>query len=296
MKRRIELAKENIDNLSIRCRCLLLSLTRSTVYYASTNNSVNDVDHMNEIREIYEQYPFKGYKRIADDLSDKGFVVNHKRVYRLMKFMGLQAVYPKKNLSKRRQNDIVYPYLLKARPAKQVHDCWCVDITYIKIAHGYVYLTALIDAVSRCIMGWHVSPYLVTDSCLDALEMAISTGYKPRIINSDQGCQFTSQEWAYSLSLLKIDISMDGKGRCLDNIPIERFWRTIKYEEVYLKTYESVLEAREELRKYISWYNHERRHSGIGKKRPYEVMSGIEYKIKQQSVEPMANRSLKIAA
>ena len=145
-------------------------------------------------------------------------------------------------------------------------------------------------------MGWNVSPYLATDSCLDALEMSIKTGYKPKIINSDQGCQFTSQEWAYSLSLLKIDISMDGKGRCLDNIPIERFWRTIKYEEVYLKTYESVLEAKEELRKYITWYNHERRHSGIGKKRPYEVMSGIEYKIKQENVEPMANRSLKIAA
>lgn len=296
MKRRIELVQENHIKLSIRSRCSLLGLTRSTIYYKPANNNADDADHMNEIREIYERHPFKGYKRIADDLNDNGLVINHKRVYRLMKFMGLQAIYPKKNLSKRRQNNVVYPYLLKSRPPSKVHDCWCVDITYIKTAFGFIYLTALIDVVSRCIMGWHVSPYLDTESCLDALEMAIKTGHKPKIINSDQGCQFTSQEWVYSLSLLKIDISMDGKGRCLDNIPIERFWRTLKYEEVYLKTYESVLEAKEGLRQYINWYNHERRHSGIGKKRPYEVMSGIEHKIKQENIRQMASRSLQIAA
>lgn len=257
---------------------------------------VDDADIMNEIRELYERHPFKGYKRITDDLIDQGYIINHKRVYRLMKLMGLQAIYPKKNLSKRRQEDIVYPYLLKEFPPKKSHDCWCVDITYIKTSRGFIYLTALIDVHSRCITGWQVSTFLDTESCIDALEMAINSGYKPKIINSDQGCQFTSQEWIYSLRLLDIKISMDGKGRCLDNIPIERFWRTIKYEEVYLKTYDTVLDAKIALAKYIGWYNHERRHSGLGKRRPYEVMNGIEINTKQEQANNMRKHSLKIAA
>lgn len=273
MTRRIEIVQESPTALSVRQRCVALDVMRSRVYYLPhPHRDERLATHMNAIREIYESRPFQGYKRIADDLRDEGFRVNHKRVYRLMKAMGLQAVYPKKNLSKRRQGEAVYPYLLKdARPEKP-HDCWCVDITYIKTSKGFVYLTALIDVVSRCVMGFNVSPYLDTDSCLEALAMAVNSGYRPRIINSDQGCQFTSQDWVYSLSLLGVRISMDGKGRCLDNIPIERFWRTLKYEEVYLKTYESVSEAREALAGYIEWYNHKRRHSSLGKRRPFEVM------------------------
>jgi putative transposase len=296
MKRRAEFSRETNEDLSIRRRCFLLGLTRSTIYYQSSDRNFNTVDHMNEIREHYERHPFKGYKRITDDLNDQGYSINHKRVYRLMKLMGLQAIYPKKNLSRRRQEDIVFPYLLKDRPPERVHDCWGVDITYIKTANGFVYLTALIDVVSRCIMGWYLSPYLDTEGCLDALEMAINTGYKPKIINSDQGCQFTSQEWIYSLKLLEIDVSMDGKGRYLDNIFIERFWRTIKYEEVYLKTYETVSEAKESLGAYIRWYNHERRHSSLGKRRPQEVMSGIENKFRQINTKKMTSQSLQIAA
>jgi len=296
MNLRIELALEPNEDLSIRQRCELLSLPRSTVYYQSSNQDGNAADLMNEIREIYERHPFKGYKRITDDLRDKNYIINHKRVYRLMKIMGLQAIYPKKNLSRRRQNDAVYPYLLKDRPPMRSHDCWCIDITYIKMAHGFIYLTALIDVVSRCIMGWQASTCLDTDGCLDALEMAIKTGYKPKIINSDQGCQFTSQDWIYSLKLLEIDISMDGKGRYLDNIFIERFWRTIKYEEVYLRTYETVLEAKNALGTYIQWYNLERRHSSLGKKKPYEVMTGIGLNIKQEEADKLTNRSLQIAA
>jgi putative transposase len=203
-----------------------------------------------------------------------GYVVNHKRIYRLMKMMGLQAVYPKMNLSKRRQKDAVFPYLLKKHPPQNPHDCWNVDITYIKTEKGFVYLTALIDAASRCIMGWHLSNLLDTESCLRALENALKTGYKPQIINSDQGCQFTSESWVWALVEHRIEISMDGKGRWADNIQIERFWRTLKYEEVYLKSYESVQEARESIATYINWYNHERRHSGIEKKRPYDIMTG----------------------
>jgi putative transposase len=290
MTKRLELAKQDYEQLSIRQRCRLLGVTRSQVYYQKTQG-VDDTTatHMNEIREIYEKRPFQGYKRITDDLKEQGYIINHKRTYRLMKLMGLQAIYPKKNLSKRRQADAIHPYLLKDHPPCQPHDVWCTDITYIRTSHGYIYLTALIDVVSRFVVGYSVSTCLDTQNCLDALEMAISKGYKPKIINSDQGCQFTSQEWAYSLTLLGVKISMDGKGRCLDNIPIERFWRTIKYEEVYLNTYDSVAQARAAISQYIQWYNHERRHTGINKHKPYEVMMGL----KQATDWPFANKNTK---
>jgi putative transposase len=274
MKARQEQVKRFDKRLSKRVRARLLGVNLSSCYVKYQAVSQDIVSLMNEIRDIYEVRPFQGYRRITWDLKDLGYGVNHKKVYRLMKVMGLQAVYPKKNLSKRRQEDMVYPYLLKDYPPLTPHDVWCVDITYLKMATGFIYLTAFIDVVSRCVMGWSISPFLDTQSCLDALEMALKSGFKPLMINSDQGCQFTSQEWVYSLSLLGIKISMDGKGRCLDNIPIERFWRTVKYEEVYLNTYETVAQARESLGKYIHWYNHERRHSGIAYQRPYHIMIG----------------------
>lgn len=266
--------------MSLRKACSVLGVNRSQQYYQvsiSADKENLEVTLMNEIQDIYARRPFQGYKRITQDLKDMGYRVNHKRIYRLMRQMGLQAVYPKKNLSKRRLEDAVHPYLLKQHPPQQVHDCWCVDITYIKTSRGYVYLTALIDVVSRYVVGWSLSTCLDTSGCLDALEMSHQTGVTPQIINSDQGCQFTSQDWAYAMSLLGIRISMDGKGRCLDNIPIERFWRTLKGEEVYLKTYETVLEARDAIGRYIEWYNHERRHSGIDNHRPVEVMMGLKH-------------------
>jgi len=280
MKERKIWVSKRPANMSLRSACAVLQVNRSQQYYqpiSSADKDMNDVTLMNEIQDIYAKRPFQGYKRITQDLKDMGYVVNHKRIYRLMQQMGLQAVYPKKNLSKRRLEDAVYPYLLKQHPPETVHDCWCVDITYIKTSRGHVYLTALIDVVSRYVMGWSLNTCLDTSGCLDALEMAYQKGVTLTIINSDQGCQFTSQDWAYALSLLQIRISMDGKGRCLDNIPIERFWRTLKVEEVYLNTYETVLEAREAIHRYIEWYNHERRHSGIDNHRPIEVMMGLKH-------------------
>ncbi len=272
-KAKIKIIKKK---LSKRSCALMLGVNLSSVYYVPKAVPVDVVNMMNEIREIYAIRPFQGYRRITLDLKDSGYEVNHKKVYRLMREAGIQALYPKKNLSKRNHAHKVYPYLLKDNPPAKPNDVWCTDITYIRIANGFVYLVALIDVVSRCVMGFDVSTSLDTESCLNALEMAINKGYKPKIINSDQGCQFTSQEWAYALSLLQIKISMDGKGRCLDNIPIERFWRTIKYEEVYLQTYETVKEAKQSLAAYIDWYNHKRRHSGLSNSRPYEVMVGIK--------------------
>lgn len=274
MKIRQELVKSDHKDLSKRSRSKLLGVNLSSCYVKHKTEAADTVTLMNEIREIYAMRPFQGYRRMTWDLKDLGYQINHKRVYRLMKLMGLEAVYPKKNLSKRNHNHKVYAYLLKEHPPLKPHDVWCVDITYIKIETGFIYLTAFIDGVSRHVMGWHVSTSLDTESCLRALEMAMGTGHKPKIINSDQGCQFTSQEWIYQLTLLGVKISMDGQGRALDNIPIERFWRTVKYEEVYLKTYESVREARESLGVYIDWYNKQRRHSGINHHRPYEVMTG----------------------
>jgi putative transposase len=274
MKRREELVKLSFKNLSIRHKSVLLSIARSQIYYTPKLIDGHDVTLMNEIRHIYEMRPFQGYKRITDDLKEAGYTINHKRVYRLMKLMGLKAVYPKMNLSKRRQADAVFPYLLKKDPPLKPHDCWNVDITYIKTEKGFVYLTAIIDAYSRCIMGWHLSNTLDTQSCLMALDKALASGYKPRIMNSDQGCQFTSEDWVWDLVKHRIEISMDGKGRWADNIQIERFWRTLKYEEVYLKSYESIGEARIAIGHYIQWYNHERRHSGIEKKRPFDIMTG----------------------
>ena len=276
MKERKTKVMEAYKGLSKRAKAGILGVNLSSCYVKPKSPSQDTVTMMNEIREIYSKRPFQGYRRIAWDLKDKGYKVSRNRVYRLMKEMGLQAIYPKKNLSKRNQAHKVYPYLLKEHPPEKPHDVYCVDITYLKIATGFVYLTALIDVVSRYVCGYHVSTTLETESCVNALEMAVKQGFIPKILNSDQGAQFTAQEWLYSLSLLGIRVSMDGKGRALDNIPIERLWRTIKYEEVYLKTYETVKEAKEGIKGYIDWYNTQRRHSGLKYHRPYEVLMGLK--------------------
>ena len=249
-------------------RAELLMVNRTSVYYQKKR--VEDVDLMNEIRELYEEKSFYGYRRITEVLKRRGKTINRKKVLRLMQKMGLQAVYPKKNLSRKKEGHKVYPYLLKKQPPKEVDDCWQVDITYIRIGNGYAYLVGLIDCVSRRIMGWSLSAFLETRSCIEALNQALTESV-PKMVNSDQGCQFTSGMWIQALEEEKIAISMDGKGRCLDNIKIERFWRSIKYEEVYLKSYESIAEAKKGIREYISFYNKERLHQSLSYQTPDEV-------------------------
>lgn len=273
MKERQAKVMEVTPNLSARRKAQLLAVNRSSIYYQTKGISADKVTLMNEIRSIYENKPFFGYRKIKAMLNRQGYGVNNKRVLRLMQLMQLQAIYPKKNLSKRRQEDAVYPYLLDTQKSVLPNDCWNVDITYIKTSKGFVYLTALIDAISRKIMGWNLSIQLDTESCLRALEMALSKDFKAKIVNSDQGCQFTSQAWVEALTKQDIQISMDGKGRCLDNIPIERFWRTLKYEEVYLKTYDSVPEARKAIKEYIDWYNSQRPHQALAYQTPNEVFA-----------------------
>ena len=228
---------------------------------------------MNEIQEKYEKNPFYGYRRMTEVLKRERGEVNRKKVLRLMRKMGLQAIYPKKQLSKKGKNHKIYPYLLKEEEPKKANDCWGVDITYIRVKGGYAYLTGLIDWRSRRIMGWKLSPFLEAKACIEALEEGLKTG-TPTIVNSDQGSQFTSGEWVKALEKRGIKISMDGKGRCIDNIIIERFWRALKYEEVYLKSYESMAEARKNIRSYIEFYNQKRPHQSLGYQTPDEVYWG----------------------
>ena len=247
----------------------LLNINRSTVYYKPCKKE--DKDLMNELRELHEYRCFLGYRRMTEMLKRKhNRPINRKKILRLMQQMGLKAVYPKKNLSKRNEQHKVYPYLLKERTLTDPDDCWGVDITYIRVCGSYACLTALIDWKSRRIMGWSFSPFLETRSCMEALNEGLKLG-KPKIINSDQGCQFTSKMWTEALEKQGIEISMDGKGRCLDNIQIERFWRSLKYEEVYLKSYESMTEARKNIGKYINFYNKNRPHQSLKYQTPDEV-------------------------
>lgn len=293
MKQRHYMAKSPYESTSQRQRCCLLGVNISSLYLKPKEMSQETVNIMNEIQDIYAAHPFMGYRRITWSLRDAGVVINLKRTLSLMRQMGLQAVYPKKNLSKRRHDHAVFPYALHDHPPLKVHDCWCIDITYIKISKGYVYLTALIDVVSRHVMGWCLSPFLGTEACLEALNMALSHGYQPKIINSDQGCQFTSKAWVDALTHHGITVSMDGRGRCLDNIYIERFWRSIKYEEVYFKSYESVEEARASLGEYIHWYNTQRRHQSLDYQKPFDVMmAGCMYQERCEFYEENSDLSI----
>lgn len=238
---------------------------------------------MNEIHDIYNEWAFYGYRKIHAVLKTRGYKVNRKKVQRLMQLMGLKAVWPSKKTSVRDYKQAVHPYLLKDLVIDHPNQVWQVDITYIKIKTGFVYLVCLIDVYSRRIMGWSLSVFLDTSSCEQALAMALNTA-KPGIINSDQGCQFTSDSWCEMLTQRGIKISMDGKGRWADNVYIERLWRTIKYELVYLHRFETVTEAKNAIASYIDFYNTQRPHQALEYKVPDKVYKEFEY-VKHVDVE-----------
>lgn len=257
----------------MRRQCELLKVNRSTVYYQPAPISKNDVLLMNEIRECWERYPFYGYRRITKALQSVGHFVNRKRIQRLMQLMGLKAIFPGPKTSIKNKSHAVYPYLLKNLAITQPNQAWMVDITYLKLGHGFMYLVALIDVHSRFVVSWALSNTLHTDFCIEALD----NGFKqamPEIVNSDQGCQFTSEDWIERLKACGIKISMTGKGRCLDNIYIERFWRSLKYEEIYLNDYDSVSDLKKSVAEYIEFYNHKRFHQSLDYKTPAEVYFG----------------------
>lgn len=226
---------------------------------------------MNAIDILYTKRPFYGVRRIADNLEIPGITVNHKRVHRLMQVMGIQAICPKPNLSKADKQHEVYPYLLRGLTLTHPNQVWGTDITYIRINGSFLYLVAILDWYSRYVINWELSDTLCDEFCVENLKTALNTGL-PEIHNSDQGVQFTAEEYLNILKLYpSIRISMDGRGRAMDNIFTERLWRSVKYEDVYLKDYQSPKEARESLTEYFEFYNTERKHQSLGKKTPESV-------------------------
>lgn len=263
------ISKLNKD-LSIVRQCRLLNINRASFYYEPVLNGEDTINLMNEIQDIWERHPFYGYRRITATLRRAGYKINHKRTQRLMDKMGLQALYPKPRLSQANAEHKKYPYLLKGLSLERPNQVWATDITYIRMNPGFVYLVAIIDLYSRYVISWKLSISLDAGFCMEALEEALMKD-SPEIFNTDQGCQFTSASWIEMLEAHGVQISMDDKGRCMDNIYAERLWRSLKYEEVYLKSYESVYEAKQSLAAYMEFYNNQRPHQALGYQTPAEV-------------------------
>lgn len=258
-----------------------MGIVRSSIYYQSKPAESDDAIVMNEIRDIYQKYPFYGYRRMLVALRQLGFLINHKRLQRLLSLANIKAIYPGKKTTIRNPDHKVFPYLLKGLKIDRPNQVWQVDITYIKTRHGFVYLICLIDVFSRKIMGWALSTFLDTQSCLEALNNALQHAV-PEIVNSDQGCQFTSSMWVERLTGKEITISMDGKGRWVDNVYVERLWRSIKYESVYLHSFDTVDQARTTLRDYINFYNQQRPHQSLNYHTPCEIYNLGKIPTKQE--------------
>ena len=269
-EQRQQLIDTDHAELSLRRQCELLQVNRSTLYYKAAEISTDAVDLLNEIREIWERYPFFGYRRITKELTFKGYKINRKRVQRLMRLGGIQALYPGPNTSRRNKLHAVHPYLLRNVKIGRPNQAWMIDITYLRMRGGFMYLVALIDVHSRYIVSWSLSNTMETGFCMDALKKVLIYAH-PEIINSDQGSQFTSDDWVDFLNEWNINISMTGKGRCLDNVYIERFWRSFKTEKFYLNEFNSVRELRSAIEEYVEFYNHRRWHQSLDYKVPAEV-------------------------
>lgn len=257
-------------NISIARQCELLGLARSSWYYQAAPETDENLALLRLIDEEYTRHPFYGSRRMVVMMEKQGYDVNRKRIQRLMSVLGIETIYPKPSLSRADKKHNKYPYLLRGVNIKHSDHVWSTDITYIRMNRGFVYLMAVIDWYSRYVLSWRLSNTLDVGFCLDGLDAALERG-QPTIFNTDQGCQFTSDDFVGRLKKREILISMDGKGRALDNIFVERLWRTVKYEEVYLKDYQTVLEARNSLAAYFSFYNTKRPHQALGYLTPEAV-------------------------
>jgi putative transposase len=249
----------------------LLGISRSTLYYKKAEIKSSDLEIMKMIDMQYTNYPFYGSRRMMKWLVKKGHKVNRKYIRRLMRLMGIEGLAPKPNTSKPRREHKKYPYLLKGLKIDRPNQVWSTDITYIPLSHGFVYLTAIIDWYSRLVLSWRISNTLESDFCVDALNDALRLYGKPEIFNTDQGSQFTSEDFIKPLKDNDIQISMDGKGRWVDNVFVERLWRSLKWEEVYPKCYDTVLEAKAGISTYFNFYNNERLHQSLDYKTPEEI-------------------------
>lgn len=269
------ITQEDNTTISVRRQCELLDLCRASLYYEPVPINAEDLELMNIIDQEFTERPCLGSRQMKWRLWDRGYKVGRKRVRRLMRDMGLEGVVPTKNTSKRNPDHRVYTYLLRDVVINRVNQVWSMDITYIRLGKGFVYLAAVVDWHSRYVVAWRLSNTLTADFCVECLQDALQYG-KPEIFNTDQGCQFTSEVFIAVLSKAGIAISMDGRGRALDNIFVERLWRTVKYEDVYIKGYQTIPEAQAGLKDYFDYYNMERRHSSLKHNTPWTIFSGLE--------------------
>jgi putative transposase len=260
-------------SISIGRQCDLLGLPRASYYYVPKGDDTYNQLMMNLLDEQFTRTPFYGVPRMTAWLRREGYDVNPKRIRRLMRQMGLEAVYPKKRLSKAHPAHKKYPYLLRDVVIDRPDQAWCADITYIRLQQGFVYLVVIMDWYSRYVLAWDISITLEAFFCIEALKRALMIS-RPEIFNTDQGVQFTSTDFTEILERKGISISMDGRGRVYDNIFVERLWRTVKYEEVYLYQYLTVADARRGLGRYFHFYNTERIHEALGYKTPHEIYFG----------------------
>lgn len=257
--------------LSIRSQCELLSVPRSTYYFTPRGESTENLMFMDIMDRYWMEHPYCGVLRLQDHLHDLGHTVNHKRVRRLMRLMGIEAIYPKRNLSSLGSAEYIMPYLLKGLVIDMPNKVWAIDITYIPMPQGFLYLIGVIDIYSRYVVGWTLTNTLEAEPCVDTVMTAITEHGAPDIINSDQGSQFTSALWKEAMQEARVRISMDGKGRAIDNIFIERLWRSVKYEYVYLTPEKDGLIFYNGLRRWFEWYNTKRKHQGTDRRTPVSL-------------------------
>jgi putative transposase len=261
--------------LSLTRQSQILELSRSTLYYKAVQVNARDLELMKLIDEIHLKYPFYGSRSIRDELRDQGYKIGRGHISTLMKKMGIEALYRKPRLSKPHPGHKVYPYLLKGMAITRANQVWAADITYLPMAKGFCYLVVIMDWASRKVLTWRLSNTLDVTFCTEALEEALRRFGTPEIFNTDQGSQFTSEAFTGILNAHGIRISMDGRGRWLDNVFVERLWRSVKYEDVYLKAYDSIAAARQGLTTYFEFYNCRRRHQSLDRKTPHNVYWSI---------------------
>lgn len=270
IEKRKSLLESERKTFSQRKQCELLGVTRSRLYYRPRSPSLEDLELIRAIDEQYLKTPFYGRRRMTVEMRKQGFLTGEKRVRRAMQLMGLEAIYPKPNLSKSNSEHTKYPYLMKNIVVDHADQAWAADITYLLLHRGFGYLFAIIDWYSRYIIEWELSNLLDVDFCLEALERSLREKH-PEIFNTDQGVQFTSRLFTKRLEKEEVQISMNGKGRALDNVFVERLWRSVKYEDVYPKGYGNLKEVEIGLRSYFQFYNKNRPHQGLGYRTPAEV-------------------------
>jgi len=262
---------ERGHRLSVVRQCTLLALPRSTFYYPPVATPLEELELMRRIDELHLAHPWMGSRSLRDQLNRAGVPISRDRVRRLMRKMGIHAVYRRPRTTIPERGHKVYPYLLRDRLIDCPDQVWCADVTYIPMARGFLYLVAVMDWYSRKVLAWRLSNTMTADFCVEALQEALTRFGTPGIFNTDQGSQFTSEAFTDTLKAAGVSISMDGKGRWMDNVFIERLWRTLKYEEIYLRAYNTVGEARTGIGRYIDFYNRRRTHQSLGRLTPDEV-------------------------